>query len=174
MPMSRSLYEVIGVRPMATQEEIRRAYVEHAMEYTDNPPQTEFGELLFKKVTHAYEILGDPEKRREYDELRNSEESSQMRPVADTSQASKANASFKYAIWLIAAVLVVLVYSNITSPTPKVDLYKVHIGAQQSSRAEIEKEELRRDRLGEAPLSKDEIGTISDRHVLNEIRKGNQ
>ena len=37
---------------------------------------------------------------------------------------------------------------------------------------EIEREELRRERYGEAPLTKDEIAEISDKHVLNEIRKG--
>ena len=173
MPMSRSLYDVIGVRPMATQEEIRSAYIELAEEHSDSPG-TKFGELLFEKVERAYEVLGDPEKRREYDELRNFEASHQMHQPADPPPVSETNASLSYALWIIAAIGVVLIYSKITSPTPTVDLYKVHMGAQQTSRAEIEKEELRRDRLGEAPLSKDEIGAISDRHVLKEIRKGKQ
>lgn len=174
MPMSRSLYDVIDVRPMATQEEIESAYIKLVEESSDFPPTTKLGELLFKDVKGAYEILRDPEKRREYDELRNSEESSKMQQVADTTPVSEANGYLSYVIWIIAAIVVVLIYSKITSPTPTVDFYKVHMGAQQSSRVEIEREELRRARSGEAPLSKDEMAEISDKHVLNEIRKGKQ
>ena len=57
---------------MATQEKIRSAYIELAVEHSDSPG-TKFGEVLFEKVECASEVLGDPEKRRAYDELRNSE-----------------------------------------------------------------------------------------------------
>lgn len=174
MPMNRSLYDVIGVRPMATQEEINSAYIKLMEESSDFPPTTKFGELLFKDVKFAYEILRDPEKRREYDELRNSEESRQMQQVAGTPPVFEPDASLRYALLIIVAIVVVLIYSKITSPTPTVDLYKVHIGAQQSSRLEIEREQLRRERYGQAPLTEDEIGKISDKHVLNEIRKGKE
>lgn len=79
-----------------------------------------------------------------------------------------------YVGWIIVAIIVILVISKISSPTPSVDLYKVHIGAQQSSREEIGREDLRRARNGEAPLSEDEIADISERNVLNEIRKQKQ
>jgi hypothetical protein len=79
-----------------------------------------------------------------------------------------------YVPWIIAAIVAVLIYAKVTSPTPSVDMYKLHINAQQSSRAEIEREELRRDRYGEAPLSKDEIADISERNVLREYRKQKQ
>lgn len=174
MPMSRSLYDVIGVRPMATQEEIKSAYIKLVEESKDFPPTTKWGELLFKDVKYAYGILLDPEKRREYDELRNSEESSQMQQVADTPPVSESSASLSYPLWIIAAIVVVLIYSKITSPTPTVDLNKIHVGAQQSSRVEIEREQLRRERYGQAPLTDDEIGKISDKHVLREIQKGKQ
>ena len=174
MPISRSLYDVIGVRPMATQAEIESSYIELVEESSEFPPTSKLGELLFKDVKGAYEILRDPEKRREYDELRNSEESRQMQQVTEPPPVSEPNGYLSYATWIIAAIVVVLIYSKITSPTPTVDFYKVHMGAQQSSRVEIEREELRRARYGETPLSKDEIAEISDKHVLNEIRKGKQ
>lgn len=79
-----------------------------------------------------------------------------------------------YVPWIIAAVVAVLIYAKITSPSPSVDMYRLHIDAQRSGRAEIEREELRRDRYGEAPLSKDEIEEISERHVLREYRKQTQ
>jgi uncharacterized membrane protein len=97
-----------------------------------------------------------------------------MQQVADTPPVSDANASSSYAIWVIVAIVVVLIYSKITSPTSTVDFAKVHINAQQSSREEIEREELRRARYGQAPLTDDEVAKISDEHVLREIRKGKQ
>lgn len=63
-----SLYELIGVLPTATPEEIKTAYRSKAMQYhPDRNPGDVEAEELFKAIQHAYDVLSDPVKRAEYD-----------------------------------------------------------------------------------------------------------
>lgn len=67
--MSQSLYDAIGVLPSATQEEIEAACIRLGEELN---PANKHGNLQaairFKEIEKAYEILSNPEKRRQYDE----------------------------------------------------------------------------------------------------------
>jgi molecular chaperone DnaJ len=64
---ARDLYQILGVARTATQEEIRKAYRSLARQlHPDVNDDPEAGER-FKEVTAAYEILSDPQKRRQYD-----------------------------------------------------------------------------------------------------------
>jgi len=59
-------YAVLGVSPVASPEDIKRAYRHLARQCHPDRVGSQ-GEEQFKAITAAYEILGDPEKRRQWD-----------------------------------------------------------------------------------------------------------
>jgi molecular chaperone DnaJ len=64
----KNLYETLGVPQSATHDEIRRAYRKLAREsHPDANPDDAGAEERFKEISHAYDVLGDPEKRAQYD-----------------------------------------------------------------------------------------------------------
>ncbi|EGD73734.1 DnaJ-lik protein [Salpingoeca rosetta] len=61
------LYDVLGVKPTATQNEIKKAYRKLAMRY--HPDKTDgTTEEKFKDISFAYSVLSSDEKRRIYDQ----------------------------------------------------------------------------------------------------------
>ena len=62
-------YEVLGISKDASQEDVRRAYKRCALRYHPDKKQDDSDAAMFKKVSEAYQILGDPERRSTYDEL---------------------------------------------------------------------------------------------------------
>ena len=68
--LRRDPYDVLGVSPSASAEEIKRAYRRLAMQlHPDRNPGDSRGEERFKEINEAYAVLGDPRKRAEYDRL---------------------------------------------------------------------------------------------------------
>ena len=66
----KDYYETLGVARTAPQEEIKQAFRKLARLYhPDVAKNKASGEAKFKEINEAYEVLGDPEKRRRYDEL---------------------------------------------------------------------------------------------------------
>ena len=61
------LYEILGVRRDASQDEIRSAYRALARQHHPDVNADPASEQRFKEVSGAYEILSDPEKRQRYD-----------------------------------------------------------------------------------------------------------
>ncbi|MCR5607126.1 MAG: DnaJ domain-containing protein [Treponema sp.] len=62
------LYEVLGVNKNASADEIKKAYRTLAFKYhPDRNPNNKEAEEMFKKISAAYDVLGDETKRRQYD-----------------------------------------------------------------------------------------------------------
>ncbi|HWI22179.1 MAG TPA: molecular chaperone DnaJ [Baekduia sp.] len=62
------LYSVLGVGRKASADEIKKAYRKLAREnHPDRNPDDAKAEERFKEISAAYDVLGDPEKRKEYD-----------------------------------------------------------------------------------------------------------
>jgi molecular chaperone DnaJ len=65
---TRSLYDVLGVPKTAGDDEIKKAYRKLAREYhPDKNPGDAESEARFKEVQSAYDVLKDPERRKQYD-----------------------------------------------------------------------------------------------------------
>jgi curved DNA-binding protein CbpA len=65
-------YEVLGVKEDSSDEEIRKAYrklalIWHPDKHAENKQDAE---NKFKSISEAYSVLSDPQKKREYDNMR--------------------------------------------------------------------------------------------------------
>jgi len=69
----RDYYEVLGVSRDATEKAVKDAYRKLARQYHPDlqtaPAKKKAAEEKFKEINEAYEVLGDPEKRKKYDRL---------------------------------------------------------------------------------------------------------
>ena len=66
----RDYYETLGVKKNASAEELKKAFRRLAREYhPDVAKDKQHAEAKFKQINEAYEVLGDPQKRKKYDQL---------------------------------------------------------------------------------------------------------
>ena len=63
--MAKDYYSILGVSQNASQEEVKKAYREKAHKF--HPDKSGGDETKFKELNEAYQILGNPEKRSQYD-----------------------------------------------------------------------------------------------------------
>ena len=70
MAVKRDYYEVLEVTKTASYEEIKKAYRKKALQYhPDKNPDDKAAEEKFKEAAEAYEVLGNEDKRRRYDQF---------------------------------------------------------------------------------------------------------
>jgi molecular chaperone DnaJ len=68
MATRQDYYKTLGVDKKATADEIKKAYRKLARQYhPDKNPDDKAAEARFKEISQAHDVLGDPDKRREYD-----------------------------------------------------------------------------------------------------------
>jgi curved DNA-binding protein len=66
----RDYYETLGVGREALPDDIKKAFRKLARQYhPDVAKDKKAGEAKFKEINEAYEVLGDPEKRKKYDQF---------------------------------------------------------------------------------------------------------
>ena len=67
--MAKDYYQVLGVTKGADTEQIKKAYRKLAMQYHPdrNPGKEKWANEKFKEINEAYAVLGDPEKRKQFD-----------------------------------------------------------------------------------------------------------
>jgi DnaJ-class molecular chaperone len=93
--MAQTPYEILGVKPDASADAIRKAYRKLAKElHPDLNPGKPEAEARFKSVTAAYDLLSDPEKKARYDRGEIDESGAERprysyRPHADGAQGWK-------------------------------------------------------------------------------------
>src|SRR5439155_23589047 len=71
MPQTKDFYSVLGVSSNASQDEIKKAYRKLAKKFhpdanANDPKAAE----KFKEISEANNVLGDAEKRKQYDDMR--------------------------------------------------------------------------------------------------------
>jgi curved DNA-binding protein CbpA len=88
---TRDLYKLLGLPREASQDDIRKAHRELVRKHhPDAKPGDRSSEERFKEIQQAYEVLSDPDKRREYDKkLRASSRGSSSRPRATAGRRTK-------------------------------------------------------------------------------------
>jgi curved DNA-binding protein CbpA len=88
---TRDLYKLLGLPREASQDDIRKAHRKLVRKHhPDAKPGDRSSEERFKEIQQAYEVLSDPDKRREYDKkVRPTSRGSSSRPRATAGRRTK-------------------------------------------------------------------------------------
>ncbi len=87
-------YQILGVNRDASEAEIKKSYRRLARKYHPDVSKEPGAEERFKNISMAYEVLGNPEKRRAYDQLGTHASGQDFRPPPDWEQRYGAAGDF--------------------------------------------------------------------------------
>lgn len=65
--MAKDYYSILGVAKGASQDDVKKAY--RKLAHTHHPDKQGGDEAKFKEINEAYSVIGDAEKRRQYDQF---------------------------------------------------------------------------------------------------------
>lgn len=65
--MEKDYYKILGVAKSASEDDIKSAYRQLALKFHPDKNKDRGSEEKFKEINEAYAVLGDPEKRKQYD-----------------------------------------------------------------------------------------------------------
>ncbi|CAG8721509.1 15149_t:CDS:2, partial [Acaulospora morrowiae] len=68
-PLETELYEILGVSPTASSNEIKKQYYKLALQFHPDKNKSPDAEQQFKKISDAYQVLSNPDLRRRYNEF---------------------------------------------------------------------------------------------------------
>ena len=81
--MAEDYYQVLGVEKKATADEIKKAYRKLALKWHPDKNSNKGAEEKFKKISEAYAVLSDTEKRQQYDEFGSADQYRQQHSQED-------------------------------------------------------------------------------------------
>ncbi|CAI7928620.1 unnamed protein product [Closterium sp. NIES-54] len=64
---AKDLYSVLGVERAASDKDIRKAFYKLSLKYHPDKNPSKSAKAKFMEISHAYDVLSDPDKRRQYD-----------------------------------------------------------------------------------------------------------
>jgi curved DNA-binding protein len=69
--MAKDYYQILGVPKTASQEQIKKIYRKLAMQFHPdrNPGKEQWANEKFKEINEAFGVLGDPQKRQQFDQF---------------------------------------------------------------------------------------------------------
>ncbi|KAK3101617.1 hypothetical protein FSP39_004899 [Pinctada imbricata] len=70
----KDYYEILGVKKNATDKQIKKAFKKLALKYHPDKNKEKDAEKKFMEIAKAYEVLGDPDKRKRYDQFGDEED----------------------------------------------------------------------------------------------------
>jgi len=88
----KDYYATLGVAKTATEKEVKQAFRKMARKYhPDVNPGDKSSESRFKDINEAYEVIGDPQKRKKYDELGSNWKAYEQAPPRGGGEAGQGN-----------------------------------------------------------------------------------